>query len=152
MKTWLRLLLVTMTVGGGFTRVILSSQLIFSPQAQNAGYLIIMLIFILLYLFILVSGLIFVQNPNRTGLLFVSLGIQIPVIHSPIISYQLTSGFSFIPGVGSNGLSFDLRFGNTFYLYFFKGPPWGVRLNFVALILLLFLVHHVKQQSIGESN
>ncbi len=152
MNTWIRLLLVTMTVGGGFTGVILVTQLLLSPQSQNTGNLIIMLIFVLLYLFILISGLIFVQNPDRTALLFVSLAIQIPVIHSPLISYQLTSGFSFIPGITSNGFNFDLRFGNPFFLYFFKGPPWGAGVNFVAFVLLLILVHHVRQQSITENS
>ncbi len=152
MNIWIRLLLVTMTVGGGFTGVVLVSQLILSPQAQNAGNFIILLFFFFSYLFILISGLIFVQHSQKTGLLFAALVIQIPVIHTPIISYQLTCGLSFIPSITSNGFNFNIRMGNTFFLYFLKGPPWGVGINMVAFILLLILIQHIRQQSIPDRN
>src|SRR6516225_2116906 len=92
MKTWLRLTLVTVTVGGGFTGVAITLQALLSPQQQPLAY-ILLLAFLALFAFVTASGLIFVHNPQRTALLVPAIALQIPWVSSPLIAYKFAAGF-----------------------------------------------------------
>src|SRR5689334_5288073 len=100
MKTWLRLILVVTTVGGGFAGVILNTAAIQSwfKGQRKIEWLPIML-FLALNVFVMESGLIFVQDPHKTRSLAVGLGLQIPRISSSFLVYAFSTGLQFALGV-----------------------------------------------------
>jgi len=91
MKTWLRLTIITMTVGGGFSGVALTSQVLVHSTVLWPNNLVIAS-FLVLYALVLASGLLFVQNPRNTRLIIVALAIQVPCLLSPIVVYRFASG------------------------------------------------------------
>src|SRR5262245_36675978 len=92
MNSALRLTLVTMTVGGGSAGAAITAQIMFSPQAETPAARGICMVFALLYLFVLTSGLWFVQNPRKLVPMATSLVLQIPVFSSPIVAYRFGAG------------------------------------------------------------
>jgi hypothetical protein len=48
MKTWLRLTLITMTVGGGFAGVLITAQTLFNSEGSGPGYFVILAVFLAL--------------------------------------------------------------------------------------------------------
>jgi hypothetical protein len=144
MKQWLRLTLVTMTIGGGFTGVAISLQALFSPQQQSLSGCILLLIFMALFAFVTASGVVFVHNPNRTTLLAVSLALQVPWVSSPIIAYKFAAGFQ-ICGALIGGRPYGgLQLGSDFQINFLQPLPWGIGINFFALALLILLVQATR--------
>src|ERR1051326_185394 len=91
MKPWLRLTLIAVTVGGGFTGVAVTFQALLSPQRQPLAYVLISA-FLAVFAFVMASGLVLVHSPERTDLMIVSLALQIPWVSSPIIAYKLAAG------------------------------------------------------------
>jgi hypothetical protein len=91
MKIWLRLALITTTGGGGFTGIALTLSL-FRSQGTGFPSLILLIGFLVLYVFVLTSGLLFVRDPQRTGPLLAALAVQIPYISTPLIVYKFAAG------------------------------------------------------------
>ena len=140
MKPWLRLTLITVTVGGGFTGVAITLQSLLAKQSQPPAYYVLMLAFLALFAFVTVSGLVFVHNPQRTGLLTVSLALQIPWGSSPIIAYKLAAGFQVCVALIDGRLAGGFRLGSDFQINFFQQLPWGAGINLFALLLLVLLL------------
>jgi hypothetical protein len=136
MKSWLRLTLVTVTVGGGFTGVVLTLQSLFR-QSQSQVYYLLMFAFLALFAFITASGLVFVHDPQRTDLLIIALALQIPWVSSPIIAYRLAAGFHVSFALIGGRLSGGFRLGSDFQINFFQLLPWGAGINLFALALLV---------------
>jgi hypothetical protein len=140
MKPWLRLTLITVTVGGGFTGVAIALQALLGPQVQGVGNSILIFAFLALFAFVTISGLVFVQNPQRTIPIAIALVLQIPWVSSPLIAYKFAAGFqvcaSFIGGQFNGGL----RLGSDFQINLLQQLPWGAGCNFFALALLVFLL------------
>jgi len=67
MKTWLRLTVVVMTVGGGFAGFTGILQTLFQSHSLRPLNLLLMVLFLGLYGYVTVSGLVFVYEPRRTG-------------------------------------------------------------------------------------
>jgi hypothetical protein len=143
MKSWLRLTLITVTVGGGFTGVALTLQLFLRPS-QPLAYYLLMLAFLALFAFITVSGLVFVQNPQRADLLIVSLGLQIPWVSSPIIAYKLAAGFQVCIALIGGRFAGGFRLGSDFQINVFQRLPWGAGVNLFALALLVLLLQATR--------
>jgi hypothetical protein len=139
MKSWLRLTLITVTVGGGFTGVALTLQLFLRPS-QPLAYYLLMLAFLALFAFITVSGLVFVHNPQRTDLLIVALGLQIPWVSSPVIAYKLAAGFQVCIALIAGRFAGGFRLGSDFQINVFQRLPWGAGVNLFALALLVLLL------------
>jgi general stress protein CsbA len=146
MRTWLRLTLITLTVGGGFTGVVVTLQSLFASLGQ--GYLNSLLTFIgsALYAFVFVSGLIFVQNQNRTRPLSVALAIQVPWISSPFLTYKFAAGSQLALSVGNieDGkvgfhIGTDSFLGCTFTLNLLQENRWIIGVNVVALTAFVLL-------------
>lgn len=152
MKTWLRLLLVTMTVGGGFSGITLSLEAFHHPSGPTQLFLD--LLFLILFSFVTASGLIFVWNPNRTAPLIVALAIQIPWISCPVFEYHFSTGLlaAITLGTPENPDQFGLRLGTN--LFFgslcrfrfgaYHEIPLAVGVNTVALVLLILLLRETR--------
>lgn len=139
MKPWLRLTLITMTVGGGFTGFVLTFQSLLNPQSQQPAYFVFMTAFLAFYAFVTISGLLFVQNPRRTRLLLVALVLQIPWISSPLIAYQFTAGFHVTVGLIGGSLIAEFWLGSYWQFSLFQELSWGAGVNLFALLMLVLL-------------
>lgn len=155
MKPWLRLTLITMTVGGGFTGVVLTLQLLFNSPGASTLNLLLMVTFMGLYVFVTVSGLIFVYDPQRTGPLVAALAIQIPWISSSLIVYKFAAGGQAFVMVGSSetpnttGVHFGWEFllGSSWRFALLQDKPLGIGVNLAALSILAVLWHTLRSGS-----
>jgi hypothetical protein len=151
MKTWLRWTLVTMTVGGGFTGVVVSLsafQSFFGSQGQAPpGSFLQMAVFLVLNSYVTVSGLLFVQDPRRTHPLMAALAIQVPWISSAIIAYRFAAGIELVLSVNgpTNAADSVFRLGYAYFLgsscelSLLQEHPFSLGVNLWALALLLLL-------------
>ncbi len=148
MKPWLRLLLVTASVGGGFTGIVLSIGIF--ANAHSAGQLILCVVFLGLYGFVTASGLIFVYDPKRTRPLVAAFALQIPWLSSPVFVYQFAAAICSAITLGPPeevdriGVHFGwgLFFGAHFLIRFGSSMdvPVGVGVNVAAVVLLYLLL------------
>jgi hypothetical protein len=149
MRTWLRLTLVTVTVGGGFTGVALMLQSLLTagghPPQPMANY-VLMSVFFALFAFVTVSGLVFVHDARRIKPLIVALGIQVPWVSSPLLVYKFTAGFETCVAVGIIGNFYGgFQLGSNYqFSYFQWQSPWGVGVNLFALAILVLLAWSPK--------
>ena len=121
----------------------------------------VVLVALLLYAGILVAGLIFVHNPRCTTPILVAMAIQIPWVSSPLLLYQFSTGLKFVLSLSTPSQSdrfglnsgFELYLGSTFKFDFAHDHPWGVGVNLVPLVLLIFLLKSRKaaESSVAES-
>lgn len=153
MKPWLRLLLVTASVGGGFTGIagITGSF----ANAHSAGQVILLVVFLGLYGFVTASGLIFVYDPKRTRPLVAAIALQIPWISSPVFVYQFAAAVCATISLGTPdeadrlhfmwsvffGAHFQVRFGLSLDV------PFSVGVN-VAAVALLGLLLRANQRRV----
>jgi len=145
MKTWLRLCLVTMTVGGGFAGFATIFQALFTPAIRDSSAnMCIGLVFLALYGFVVLAGLAFVRNPQQLTLLVVALALQIPELFLPSFSYQFRSGFAVVAGIGEAGLTGTIYLGSQFACYFQQAFPWEMAINLPPIILLVLLHRHLR--------
>jgi len=140
MSTWLRLTLITLMVGGGFTGAADTSLALFSPQVEGPALVVICGTFVLLYLFVLITGLLLAHDRQRIMPLVVALALQIPVISSPIIAFRFGAGLVLPVGLGESGFFWWIRFGADWQFNLLQRLPWGVGINLVPIALLAALV------------
>jgi hypothetical protein len=144
MKQWLRLTLVTVTIGGGFTGVALTLQALLSAKEQSPFGYVLILVFLALFAFVTVSGVMFVHDPNQTSLLIASLALQIPWVSSPICAYKFAAGFQLCGALMGGRFSGGIRLGSDFQINLFQRLPWGIGVNFFALALLILLLRATR--------
>jgi hypothetical protein len=144
MKTWLRLTLVTVTIGGGFTGVAITLQTLFGMKGQPVINYVLITGFVALFAYVTISGLIFVQNPQRTAPLIVALVLQIPWISSPLIAYKFAAGFQVSAAIVGGQFKGGFLLGSDFRFNIFQQTPWGAGINLFALGLLLLLLRAVR--------
>jgi len=139
-KTWLRLTLITMTVGGGFTGIAVSLNALAKTHPRTPSTLVILVLFVLLYAVVTIAGLLFVVDPRRTGPLAAVLILQIPRLSSPIAAFKLTAGGEASIDLVSGRFSSDFLLGSDFSFSFLRPMPWGLGINCVAVILLVLVL------------
>ena len=149
MSAWLRLTLVTMTIGGGFTGAVTTSQVLLSPQTTSPAFVAVGVVFLALHVFVLVSGLLFVQNSARVMPLVVALAIQIPYLSSPVVLYRFADGLCGGVGVAESGLFGWWRLGTDWYFGLLRPLPWGIGINLVPVAMLAALSISLAPGAIG---
>ncbi len=157
MKTWLRLILVTVLVGGGFTLFASSVEVLSrtdDPQLMAVGLFVIMIV---CSSFITASGLVLVYDPRRTRLARVALALQIPYISSSLFMYKLICGAGLYTVVslqpiedlmvvgGHIGIRFQL--GGYWSIAIWEGHPSGIGVNWIAILLLMILHRSMRAPS-----
>jgi hypothetical protein len=141
MKPWFLLTLVLATVGGGFAGLVTCAQLLVGASGRGIGYDLPVVIFLLLYLFVAISGLALVLNPRCTGLALAAVAIQIPLISFPLFIYKFAAGFQLTLAIGSGHgrTGFDFRWflgsGFTFRIAGHPEYPLNIGINLFALAL-----------------
>jgi hypothetical protein len=151
MRTWLRLALITLTVGGGFTGVVVTLQSLFASLSQSPLNLVLLAVAAALYAFIFVSGLIFVHDPRRTMPLSVALAIQIPWVSSPFLTYKFAAGSEAALSIGNieEGrigvhLGTDALLGSTFRFNLLREDRWIIGVNLIALTIFVLLLRSAQ--------
>jgi hypothetical protein len=152
MKSWIRLTLITVTVGGGFAGIAVTFQSLFDSSGASALNLTLKVGFVGLYVFVVGAGLLFVHDPTRTSPLLASLAIQIPQISSLVIVYKFTAGLeaSFsVAGLenGNTNLNWSLLFGSSWSFAILQQNPLRVGVNLAALASLILLLLALRQTS-----
>jgi hypothetical protein len=147
MRLWLRLALVTMTVGGGFAGFLSTLQSLFNSSGVSTAHLVLTALFMGLYALVISSGLLFVHDPTRNGPLVAALMVQVPCISSSLIVYRFGAGFDMCAAFGGAekasrveaGFFWDFMLGSRWKCALGEENPLRVGVNIVALALLLLL-------------
>src|SRR5581483_5986575 len=92
MKSWLRLLLLTLSIGGGFAGFCLTLPLLLHPAVFRLSNTLITACFLLMYALVGASGLMFAANPDRVRPLFVAFALQTPYVVWPFLNYKFAAG------------------------------------------------------------
>ena len=97
---------------------------------------------VMLNLFVLTSGLIFIQNSRIIAPLMVALAIQIPVFSCSHVMYEFGDGLYAFVGLSTAGaykisLFAVLRIGCEMHFYILSDSLWGVGVNVVPVLLLV---------------
>lgn len=160
MKTWLRLLLVTATVGGGFSGILLTSNLLGSG-GHGALQILILLLFMAMYAFVTVSGLMLVHDESRIWPVSTALALQIPWVSTPVMVYQFASGMHAAITLGTPedsdriGIHLGCNFLFGTHFQFRLGPyhetPSAFGVNAVALALFILLLRSRRYSRAGQS-
>ena len=147
MKTWLRLLLITATVGGGFMGLSLCVGTLLRG-ISGIGSVIVLAVAVGIFGYIFYAGLCACVYPDEIYRVGPALWLQIPWVTSPLIAYRLSAGFSLSASYYPPfNFGFFFNIGSEFILNLARPDRWGLGVNFAAVILLLLLRH-----SAGASN
>ena len=153
MKTWLRLTLIAMTVGGCFTGIALTFQALQTPRNRDLPNLEMLALLFALYTYVIGSGLVFVYDPQRTRPMMVALAMQIPRISSPLIIYKFCAGFEAFFDVKiappDPRFEWQLFFGSRAQFAMLGEAPWSVGVNILALTMLLLLWKVVRASNLA---
>jgi hypothetical protein len=146
MKSWVRLALVTVSVGGGFAGFAATLAALFDSQGDKVVASIFRIVFLALYAYITASGLMFVHNPRLVRPLALALALQIPWFSSPLLVYKLAAGPAALIGVVSPAeagkllvIHWQLLLAATWRFELFQGARWEVSVNLFALGLFVLL-------------
>jgi len=163
MKPWLRFVLVTVTVGGGFGLITGAFEMLRSDEAwKNPTLLAVVCIMTCVAVFVLGSGLMFVQNPCCIRPVQFAIALQIPWVSSHWFAYKMVCGIGLvgfigaatdrgnIPGLTISGFGGYLGFQPAFGSYFntsLSSHPWGIGINLVAVVLILLIRSSARRSS-----
>lgn len=135
-------MLIVLEVGGGFAGI----SMIFILQQWNTSmpiYAWIGFIFVgFMFLFGIVAGLALVEKPQLGAVLSaVYQAIQIPVMSSPLLTYEFLSGLRIGIGWFKGSPAFLFGFGArcTFFLSR-RSDSWLIGVNALALFLFVYLL------------
>jgi hypothetical protein len=141
LKTCFRWLLLVCSIGGGFAGIAVTLQVMMGSQSPAGLALFLNIAFVALYAFVVVSGLIFADNPNRTTPLIIALIIQIPRASSPMLACGFSTGFHAILGFIGGRVWAHVGLGTEYQLSIMQGMPWGLGINiFPAIAVIVLLV------------
>jgi len=140
MKTLFRWILLVLAIGGGFTGLVITVQAMFQSEANSLPSFVICGVFVILYIFTIVSGLLFADNPRCTIPLMVSMVLQTPWLSSPILVYSFGAGLRITVGYVDGSFSAGYRFGSDFQFFILGDHPWGIGINLFAVAVLILLM------------
>jgi hypothetical protein len=136
MNVWTKHLFVVLSVGGGFCGAVLMTRLI--PRVEGITSSVLLAAMIATFAFGVFAGLRFMEDEEKgLGLLSCFFAIQIPIFSSPVLTYDLISGFGVkLLWMRQWGLFF--RFGSEMTIWIMHPQPWGLGVNAFALALFLW--------------
>ncbi len=139
MKKCFRWVLIVQAIAGGFVGLFATSPN-FLTFFQASGLLPFLMggAFSILFLFVIVSGLLYLFNPQCVIPLCLALFLQVPWIALPRVAYGFTAGFSIIAGIGHGPPPF--YFGSAFRFYIGWPGPTFIGINLFALGMLVLLL------------
>jgi hypothetical protein len=144
MKPWLRLTLITLTVGGGFTGFVGTLPSLLRHGSQQPVLFLMFAGFLALYAFVAASGLLFIQNEKQILPLLIGFAVQVPWISSPVLAYQFTAGFNVSVGLFAGRLGWVVRLGGDWHCVLGQKAAWGAGVNLFALFIMGLLARRLS--------
>jgi hypothetical protein len=143
MNKILKTLLVLLEVGGGLIGIALIAEAILTENPDKIG-MMVHCGFILVFVFGILAGISLTWKP-RLGLLLslIYQGIQIPIIISSKLSFDLFSGATFSTFWHETGFGVNFFFGSRYCFYINGGQPWCAGVNILALVLFILLIREL---------
>jgi hypothetical protein len=143
MSKLLRTVVAVMEILGGLVGIgiiantLLSEQLSQSAVIVNAGFVVV-------FLYGIAAGAALIKTP-RLGLVLsiIYLGLQIPIIITSQLSFDLFSGASVNILWYETGFWCNLLFGSRYYFNLNSGEPWCFGVNILALVLFILLIRQL---------
>jgi hypothetical protein len=100
---------------------------------QQPAFLLLSALFLSVYAFVMVSGLMFVYSERHVVPLIIAFAVQVPWVSSPLITYRLAAGFHLTVGLIGGNMTGGFNLGSDFQFYIFHRFPWGFGVNIFAL-------------------
>ena len=144
MKRWLRWILITLTIGGGYAGLVYGVEAMFQQKAGEPINLLLCAAIIVVYGFIIVSGLLFAENPGNRFPLVLAWVLQIPWFSSSVLTYGFAAGARLSVVFRESSLICGWRFGSDFQLMLFQNNPIGIGVNFFAILIVIILVKYLR--------
>ncbi len=149
MKTWLRLLLVLSTVGGGFAGLSYVVDAFGGLEKRGLFTEVVGLAFIGFYAFVIVAGLLFVYDPRHTQPMLVAFALQIPSVSFPVFECHISAA-SYVatflvlpqgPGLVGTHVEWSAQLGAYAQFRFadLQEGPSKVGVNLFAVLLYVLL-------------
>lgn len=135
----MRKIYLILTIGGGFTGFALTFQAFFTAEQVNLVYYVIVATFVALYGYGMFAGLRLADRPEDKKHLVIFYWLQVPWISSPVISYRFTSGFNLSGAILDFKLTGFFRLGSDWQFSLLQAAPWGIGVNFFALVIAILL-------------
>jgi hypothetical protein len=147
MKKWLRLVVIVVTIGGGFAAGSQAITLLLHPQVVDASHVLLAFIAVAMSIFVMSSGLIFATDPTDVRLLIPALAIQLPYLSSSFLTYKFGVALPcfIIVGppedAGRVGLygGFEALVGGRWKLSYGGDHPLRIGVNLTVCLLLILL-------------
>ena len=141
MRTAVRLTMLVMTVGGGFTGFVMTAQLLSANfSSLRAADRAIAISFATQYSLVVCAGLLYAHDPRRLVPLAVAFALQVPFVSSPLLSYRFTAGAHATVGIVGLNLVAAARLGCDFQFTLAPPQPWGLGVNLLAVLFLALIV------------
>ena len=152
MNIWTKRLFILLTVGGGYCGAVFMFILFPQVKGQIAGYILVSAM-IATFAFGVFCGLRLIEDePQGLKLLRWFFGIQIPVLSSPLIAYQLSSGAGLtVSWIGSK-MSLFWQFGSEMGVWIFQDRPWGIGVNALAVVMFIWTGRLLKSRAPGSTS
>jgi hypothetical protein len=150
MNKWIKYLLIVLEVGGGFAGI--SMMFIFQQwRASTSHYFwwVFSIYVCFLFLFGIVAGLALVERPQvGAALSAVYQSLQIPVISSPLLTYEFLSGFQLGVGWTKGSPAFFVEYGARLALQLsMRTAPWFIGINMLALAFFIYLLLQLRPKA-----
>ena len=130
-----------LSIGGGYLGVVISLSNLWAVSGFFTSLFV--LCFVGLYLFGIVSGTFLLESGSLKAirLNYIYWMLQVPVLMSPILGYQFSSGLVLNIWLGSfDGFGWNISLGSSFrYSMFESYQPWLMGINIIALAITLSL-------------
>lgn len=145
MKTWQRRFVGILTLAGSGAGIAALLEGIFDKHT-TMGTTIVFLVLLCAYAIGIAGGVLILEDSRRMRSLAVPFwAMQMPVVSSPWLVYQLSSGARLdVVLTGEPDLKFFWAAGSNVSLYLLSGAPIAIGVNLVAVFVFWFLVKTSK--------
>jgi len=137
MRPGLRLTIVTLTVGGGFTGIAVTLQGFLRGSHSVDDSSLLFLAFACLYAYVVVSGLLLVSDAGRMVPAIIALALQVPWVSSPLFAFRFSAGFHATVGILGRSPQFGFNLGSDWICSLAQNAPSGGGVNLFALAMLV---------------
>jgi hypothetical protein len=140
MNKWLKYTVILLQVGGGLLGLFLIGRTILTEQLTQLSVLV-HVSFFFIFSFGIVAGVALIKKPVL-GLFLSAMfqAIQVPMILTSTISYNMFCGAMFNIYWHEAGRGSNFYLGSRYYFYLNSNTPCLFGINIIALILFILLI------------
>ncbi len=139
MNTWIKRIHLVFTIGGGFTGFVVSLTALPSALGQKVAAVVLVSTCAAFYVYAIVLGVRMAEGRASRSHLLWFYGLQLLVVSSPLIAYQLSSGAHFNLGFIGSSFNWNAQLGANYSVTLLQNAPWGIGVNLIALTMFLIV-------------